>query len=161
MGRCYGNCVDDQSNLFDYSITNPVFLPTTADYLHVTATQKPLPNWFDKKCHINNNGNLLDSNDSVIATNVKVDPDGNFVDNNNNKIVCPIFGSNTPSSSSPVGSPSGCHVDNYGKLIDPHGYVVANRVFTDVNGNFMDNNNNKIVCPIPTWGFSPVGSPIM
>ena len=45
MGRCYGNCVDDQSNYakYDNLATKPVYLPTTGDYLDATVPKKISP----------------------------------------------------------------------------------------------------------------------
>ena len=179
MGRCYGNCVDEQSNFFKYSndsgitnqsyiqsfpsftATNPAYLPKTSDYLDATVPKRSntsrhhTPNWLKEKCHIDYHGNLLDLNDNIIATNVKIDAHGNFVDSQNNKIMCPIYHMGSPSpagSPSHSGSPSpaaSCHVTKSGKLIDPNGSIVAYNVVGDIEGSFYDTDGNQIECPIP------------
>ena len=124
MGRCYGNCIDDQTNYYDYNVTtrqtfpgfaedNPAFLPNISDYLGVIA-----PNSFntsqtnskstisDMKCRIDQLGNLVDSNGSVIAYNATLDANGNFVDSNGHILSCPGVGIASPVSAPvPVSSP--------------------------------------------------------
>lgn len=108
MGRCYGNCVDDQTNYYDYNTVtrqtfpgfaedNPAFLPNISDYLGVISpngvnTSPQNPNAGATKCRIDRMGNLVDSTGSVIAYNVSIDANGNFMDSNGHILSCPGVG---------------------------------------------------------------------
>lgn len=109
LGRCYGNCIDDQTNYSDYgnntytqsipgfSKNNPAYLPSVSDYL-----TRILGVSGRRTCHIDKFGNLVNKDNVIFANNVKTDINGNFMDENGNIVLCP---SSSPQAMTPQASP--------------------------------------------------------
>ena len=118
MGRCYGNCIDDQNNYYDYSVTSqtykqtmpgfteddPAYLPNVTDYLKIIAPdtlnsslQNPNSILTKTNCRIDNLNNLVDSNGMIIAKNASLDSNNNFIDSNGHILEC---------ISAPISSPT-------------------------------------------------------
>ena len=114
MGKCYGNCVDDQSNYYNY---NNEKLSEDNDQLHklnlktgiydVSNGNVPWQNWvgntqfptpgvlptpasqsIGSQCTLDKLGILRDNNNHIIASGVLLDSQNNFVDVNGNFVNC-------------------------------------------------------------------------
>jgi hypothetical protein len=114
LGRCYGNCIDDQTNYSDvgnatyiqsipaFSQNNPSFLPSVSDYLTQIMGVSGR-----RACSIDKLGNLVNKDNVILANNAKIDNNGNFTDANGNVILCPSpLSSPASSPTQPVMNPS-------------------------------------------------------
>ena len=115
MGKCYGNCVDDQSNYYNYNNEilsknddqihklnlktgiygsnndnvlwkNWVAGQTTSPQLYPTAAAQSV----GSQCKLDKFGTLRDNNNHIIASDVLLDTQNNFVDANGKFVNCVV-----------------------------------------------------------------------
>lgn len=127
-GKCYGNCVDDQSNYYNYNNeiltkndkeTHKLLLKTSP--YDSTNINSPYTEW---------------SGGPTTPTTSPVLP------------ISPISPSTTPSTV-PYGSTSigsSCTIDSYGNLLDANKKIIANRTYLDTNNHFVDQNGKYVIC---------------
>jgi hypothetical protein len=179
MGRCYGNCIDDQSNYYDYQITkksqtqqfpgfaedNPAYLPNLSDYLAVIAPNSMIgtvqnPGLSSLKCRIDKFGNFIDKNGTILAHNAKMDFDGNFIDSKGNILTC-------PTSFTPVSSPAITPVDDQSTLftltpaLTPINTSTTSQALTPADAQSMPFALTPTLTPINATTGSPALTPSM
>jgi hypothetical protein len=132
MGKCYGNCIDDQSNYYNY---NNEILSKNDDQIHklnlktgIYGSSDMLSSWApgqtvepdlhpvvlervsttnNPTCKLDNMGNLLDKNNRIISSGVYSDSNGHYLDRNGNNINCTTISEAVPAIvSQPGNTPS-------------------------------------------------------
>ena len=121
MGKCYGNCIDDQSNYYNY---NNEILSKNDDQIHkmnlktgIYDSSDMLSSWTpgqtvepdlhppmsggasttnNSMCKLDKMGNLLDKNSRLISSGVYLDSNGNYVDKNGNNVNCITMSESVP-----------------------------------------------------------------
>ena len=126
-GHCYGNCIDDQSNFYNYN--NEILTKDDANIHMLNLKTSP----YDPNNYYNNyNENI--SWQAGQTTGPQVTPVG-------------------PEAAQSVGS--ACKLDKMGILRDNNNKAIADHIFLDAKQNFVDSNGKFISCVTSPSNGSP------
>lgn len=157
-GKCYGNCVDDQSNYYNYN--REIFSKDDSDTNKLNMKTSP----YDNTTNVNSEWSVWKTNASICAQQFPgcSDPCGKDASG-----YCVYQGPSgavgPPPSSQSVGST--CKLNEFGNLLDQNKNIIARDIYLDVNNNFVNSNGQYVSCttmytPSPAPVAAPVAAPV-